>query len=153
MKRLERLAPGLLIALCIYGYFAVGLPYSIALLSSNSFEDKRLTEVQSLGRFTYGQFSAVKYELQGDNESVSEASFMGLIFGKNLIIRTTRQESGVYTIKWVMFGSQSYEKTLRDHPEVLAEAEKVLQLGRDNFAKAKKKLEQKSKPNQSDRLG
>ena len=71
-----------------------------------------------------------------------------------MAVLTERQEDGTLVIAWVRKGDRLYKKTLRDHPEILAEAEKVLQLGRDSFAKAKKKLEeQKSKSNQSDRLG
>ena len=151
---MKRFAFRLLIALCIYGFFAVGIPCFMVLTSPNSFENKQLIEVQSFGRFTYGQFGTVNYQLLENGETVSEMNSMSLFLSKNMTIKTERQKSGVYTIKWVMFGSQSYEKTLRDHPEILAEAEKVLQLGRDKFAKAKKKLEeQKSKSNQSDRLG
>lgn len=149
--RLKDFSLALLIALCIYGYFAFGLPYFIVLISSSSFKDERLTKIESLGKFTYGQYTIIKYEFREtmDDETVYEISFMNFIFGKNMTVQTERQKSGTYTIKWVWVGNRFYEKTLRDHPEILAEAEKILQLGRDSFAKAKKKLEeQKLKRNQ-----
>ncbi len=154
MGRSKRFALELLIALCLYGYLAVGLSYFIARTSSYSFEDEKLTTVKSLGRFACGQFSIIKYEFGRNEETVTEMNFMCLILGKDVAVRTERQEDGTLVIVWARKGDRLYKKTLRDHPEVLAEAEKVLQLGRDKFAEAKKKLEeQKSKSNQSDRLG
>ncbi len=150
---MKRLAFRLLIALCIYGFFAVGIPYFITLTSPNDFEGKQLIGVQSFGRFTYGQFSTIHYRLWENGETVSEMNSMSFFLSKNIVVRTERQKGGVYTIKWIIIGDQTYEKTLCDHPEILAEAERVLQLGRDNFAKAEKKLEQKSKRNQPARLG
>ena len=82
MGRSKRSALELLIALCIYSYLAIGLPYSIARTSSYSFEDEKLTKVESLGRFACGQFSTVKYQLLGTGELVTEMSLMSFFSAK-----------------------------------------------------------------------
>ncbi len=142
MKHLKGFVFVLLIALCMYGYCAIGLPYFIVLTSPNGFEDERLTEVQSLGRFAYGQYTVVSYKLWGNGESVIETNLTGILLGKGttITVRTGRTESGIHFIEWVLVGNRIYKKTLLGQPEILAEAEKVLQLGRDSFAKEKKKL-------------
>jgi len=149
MNRLSSWLGISLLILWIYGFLAFVIPGLLALSPRLEFNDGELVKIRTSGRFSYGSLSIIDYKLKPDGESVDES----VILLSNISIKTKKQEDGTLIIESVEINTRFYEKTLRDHPEILAEAEKVLQLGRDNFAKAKKKLEQKSKRNQPAHLG
>lgn len=149
MNRLSSWLGISLLILWIYGFLAFVIPGLLALSPRLEFNDGELVKIRTSGRFSYGSLSIIDYKLKPDGESVDES----VILLSNISIKTKRQKDGILVIESVEINTRFYEKTLRDHPEILAEAEKVLQLGRDNFAKAKKKLEQKSKRNQPAHLG
>ncbi len=151
MERPSHLLP-LLILLWIYVFLGFCIPGALALWPRLEFNDGELVKIRTSGSFSHGFLSTIDYTLgRNGTEVVYESRFLGL---SDISVVTKEQKDGTFVIGSVEMGSQFYIKTLRDHPEILAEAEKVLQLGRDKFAKAKKKLEeQKLKPDQSDRLG
>ena len=142
----------LLIILWIYVALTFAMPGAMALLPRYQFEDGELKTIRTSGRFSYSSLSisVIDYSIRpGGGEFAYEQSGFS-----NVCVTTKKQKDGTLVISSAGVGNQLYEKTLNDHPEVLAEAKRVLRLGRDKFAKAKKKLEeQKLKRNQSDRLG
>lgn len=140
----------LLVVLWIYVALGFCIPGALALWPRHEFKDGELVKIRTLGSFSHGSLSIIDYELQPKGESVNEERFFGL---SNISVATEQQKDGTLVMVSVGINNRSYEKTLCNHPEVLAEAKKILQLGRDSFAKAKKKLEQKSKPRQPARLG
>lgn len=151
---MERFSPFLWTSLLIlWIYVALGfcIPGALALLPRCESKDGELNEIRTLGRLAQGSLSIVDYEFRPDGgEMVLESKSLGL---SSICVKTQLRDD-ILVISSVRVSRQTYEKTLNDHPEILAEAEKVLQLGRDKFAKAKKKLEQKSKPkHQPARLG
>jgi len=151
MNRLSSWLGISLLILWIYGFLAFVIPGLLALSPRLEFNDGELVKIRTSGRFSYGSLSIIDYKLFSDGgELVRESRLLGF---SETSVATKKQEDGTLIIESVEMNTRFYEKTLRDHPEILAEAEKVLQLGRDNFAKAKKKLEQKSKRNQPAHLG
>lgn len=151
---MKRWIAGWLITLgLIYCFLAFGLPYLVTPRSGEIVDDQ-ITRVTSLGRFKYGVMGEVHYELwSSGSELVYEINPAQFILCKGSILVWTERENGIFIIRRVLVGNRSYEKTLRDHPEVLTEAEEILKIGRDGFAKAKKKLEHKFNRNQPGRLG
>ncbi len=69
----------------------------------------------------------------------------GLGSGNSVFVFTSILNQGFYEIDWVAIGNQNYteQQYLQNHPEVLAKANQVLELGRQRFAEAQAKLVKK----------
>lgn len=130
----------------IFGIFMgiLSKPFWPVVMPENCFENGELIGIESLGRLRHDWFSTISYELMFDKdmELVFEFGALDFLFGKSTVITTRKQkQTNTYTIEQVQIGNQSYDKkSLDNFPKILAEAEMVLQLGRDKFAQAQQKL-------------
>ena len=132
MKKLFSLAVSATVGLgLVWLFINAGVGFLSLLFDKNSCEDGVLKEVKFIAGFRRGMLHSIYYTPSFiDGEFVVSSAFPT----HHIIVSTEKQKDGTFKIKFVKTGNRTYEKTLREHPEILKQAEEILELGRKKFA-------------------
>lgn len=114
-------------------YATIVCPLIFTCMSENRYDNGELAEIKTVGYFHYGQLTQLTYSVWLD-EFVSVFQ----TFGPNLIVIARKQANGAYIIVSVSRGNRSWHDPSgnlenRVSSDVMAEAERALELGRKKF--------------------